>query len=178
MAGGHRFRDAFGSGCPTIAAGHLRGHAAFVEKHQRGGIQLAYLLPPRLATPEAFAAFLLLRPERFFLCRKPSRCSHTHSRERLMSTPALAASRCCSSAKVRSGCCRSSDRNCCSTPAVNRLAGPCWLCAGRSFRPVRNCWARIFLLYPQLTPNCFANSCKLPRPASYASRSLQRKSSE
>ena len=178
VAGGNRFRNPFRSRRPTIAARHFRGDAAFVEKHQTSGIQFAYLFPPRLAAPEVLPAVLFLRPERFFLCRKPSRCSHTHKRDRLRLTPARSASRCCSSAKVKSGCCRSADRNCCSTAGVNRLAGPWRSCWGRSFRPVRSCWARIFLLYPQLTRNCFANSCKLPWPASYASRSLQRKSSE
>ena len=58
--------DAFRARRPAIAAGHLRGHTAFVEKHQTGGIDLAYQFPPRLPPPEVLGGFLLLRAERFF----------------------------------------------------------------------------------------------------------------
>ena len=107
MASGNRFGDAFGSRCPTIAAGHFGGDTAFIEKHQTSRIQFTYLFPPSLPAPEVLPAVLFSRPERFVLCRKPSRCSHTHNRDRLMLRPARSASRCCISAKVRSGCCRS-----------------------------------------------------------------------
>src|SRR5215469_15989475 len=66
LAGGNRFGDTVGTRCPTIAARHFRGDAAFVEKHQTIGVQLAYLVPPGLPPPEVLPAVLFLRPERFF----------------------------------------------------------------------------------------------------------------
>jgi hypothetical protein len=57
--------------------------------------------------------------------------------------------RCCSSANLTSGCCRTAHRNCCCTCGVTRPCGPCRFCGGRCLRPLRN-WlgANLFAVPP------------------------------
>jgi hypothetical protein len=57
-------------------AGHVRGHTAFVQKHQTMGMDLTYLLPPGLPPLASLCAVLFLGVERFFLRRSPNRCNH------------------------------------------------------------------------------------------------------
>lgn len=66
VTGRNRFPDAFRARRPAIAAGHFCGHAAFVEKHQTGGTDLADQFPPRVPPPEVRGRFLFFRAERFF----------------------------------------------------------------------------------------------------------------
>ena len=85
---------------------HLHGYAASVQKHQALGINLAYLLPPRLPSLAAFFAILLLGVERLFLSRKPIRTNTRQSCERLNRTCCCWRSHCRNSAKVVSGVAR------------------------------------------------------------------------
>ncbi len=96
--------------------------------------------------------------ERLFLSR-----STCHSRARLTGSCTVSPSRSCNSANVNSGCCRTQNLNCCSTPAVTLLSGPC-RCSTRSTCPVGLRCAGIFHAYGLLTPNRSATSRRLPPP--------------
>lgn len=62
-AGRDRFQEALG---PNRTGGSFGAHAAFIEKHQKGGIQLANLLPPGLGAPQVLAAILLCAQSDFY----------------------------------------------------------------------------------------------------------------
>ena len=56
----------------SIAARHLRGNTALVEKHQLLRIELAYPLPPRLTPQPAYVGVLFTGVQRFFYAAVPN----------------------------------------------------------------------------------------------------------
>jgi len=73
MPGRSTFTYSLAMRSTPIAASHLGGDSTLVQKDQAAGIDLSYLLPPRLPPLPTFFRVLLLGVERFFLRRNPSR---------------------------------------------------------------------------------------------------------
>jgi hypothetical protein len=120
VAAGSAFPHPYSPWCPTVMAGHVGGHTAFVQKYQTLGMDLAYLLPPGLPPLAPLFAVLFLGVERFFLRLSPYRCNHSPSRD-LLSQICLCFCNCrCNSHRVRSGWARTWLRIICCTGSRRR----------------------------------------------------------
>jgi hypothetical protein len=73
----NRFPHPFRTWSPPIAARHLRGHAALIQKDKPSRVDLDYQFPPRLPPPKTLTAVLFLGVQRFFYAANPSYAANT-----------------------------------------------------------------------------------------------------
>ena len=72
MPGGSNFSHSLAMDGMPIATTHLSGDSTLVQKDQASGIDLSYLLPPRLPPLPTFFRVLFTGAQRFFYAANPA----------------------------------------------------------------------------------------------------------